>query len=282
MYNNLITKPITNKNLKQSISKKIVIKEVQECYKNIAFSTFPYIKNLYSSKESIKYTHSGNCIGLAMYIKQNLKKKYNITSYLIPATVPSYIMKEGYLDICHVALAIPIDYNNYFIIDPAFYFLEPIKLNLDTKRSTVVKSVQIEGFSEIEYVKSKIKKLNNKLVLNDYQTIPKNTFYCECFYTNNHSDTWKYFLREITNPDKSISSFFIKIRNKPFFVSTNIENSICVKEISIRMIDDDIVDIKIKKQPIYNGSLSMIPANSKDYLIDFLKKRNFDASILFI
>ena len=282
MYNNLITKPITNKNLKQSISKKIVIKEIQECYKNIAFSTFPYIKNLYSSKESIKHTHSGNCIGLSMYIKQNLKKKYNITSYLIPATVPSYIMKEGYLDICHVALAIPIDYNNYFIIDPAFYFLEPIKLNLDTKRSTIVKSVQIEGFSEIEYVKSKIKKLDNKLVLNDYQTIPKNTFYCECFYTNNNLDTWKYFLREIINPDKSVSSFFIKIRNKPFFVSTNIEDSICVKEISIRMIDDDNVDIKIKKQPFYNGSLSMIPTNSKNYLIDFLKKRNFDASILFI
>ena len=155
-------------------------------------------------------------------------------------------MKEGYLDICHVALAIPIDYNNYFIIDPAFYFLQPIKLNLDTKRTTTIKSVQLEGFSEIEYVKSKIKKLDNKLVLNDYQTIPKNSFYCECFYTNNPSDTWKYFLREVTNPDKSISSFFIKIRNKTFFVSTNIENSICVKEISIRTLDNNNIDIKIK------------------------------------
>ena len=94
MYNNLNTKAITNKNVKQNVSKNIIVKEIMECYKNIAFSTFPYIKNLYSSKECIKYTNSGNCIGLSMYIKQNLKKKYNITSYLIPATVPSYIMKE--------------------------------------------------------------------------------------------------------------------------------------------------------------------------------------------
>tara|TARA_B100000927_G_scaffold290311_2_gene288829 strand:- start:4722 stop:5570 length:849 start_codon:yes stop_codon:yes gene_type:complete len=280
MYNNLITKPFINKKVKQSVNRKMIIKEVMNCYKNIAFSTFPYINNLYTSKESIKYTNSGNCIGLSIYIKELLKKKYNIISYLIPATVPSYVMKEGYLDICHVALAIPIDANNYFIIDPAFYFLEPIKVNLLTKKTNNVKSVEIDGFTDIQIVKTSLKKTDSKLVLNKYQSIPKNTFYCECYSQKEITDTWKYFLREVINPDKSISKFFIKIRNNPFFVSTNVQNSVCVKEISIRTLSNNNITIQIGNQIIYSGSKFDIPLNIKNYVINLLQQRNFDASIM--
>lgn len=280
MYNNLITKPFINKKVKQPVNRKMIIKEVMNCYKNIAFSTFPYINNLYTSKESIKYTNSGNCIGLSIYIKELLKKKYNIISYLIPATVPSYVMKEGYLDICHVALAIPIDANNYFIIDPAFYFLEPIKVNLLTKKTNNIKSVQIDGFTDIQIVKTSLKKTDSKLVLNKYQSIPKNTFYCECYSQKEITDTWKYFLREVINPDKSISNFFIKIRNNPFFVSTNVKNSVCVKEISIRTLSNNNITIQIGNQIIYSGSKFDIPLNIKNYVINLLQQRNFDASIM--
>jgi len=280
MYNKLITKPFINKKITQSVSKQIIIKEVMNCYKNIAFSTFPYIKNLYTSKESIKYTNSGNCIGLSIYIKEILKKKYGIISHLIPATVPSYIMKNGYLDICHVALAIPINPNNYFIIDPAFYFLEPIRVNLLTKKTNNIKSVQIDGYTDIQIVETSLKKTDTKVIFNKYQTIPKNTFYCECYYKNEIGNTWKYFLREVINPDKSISKFFIKIRNNPFFVSTNVKNSVCVKEISIKTLSNNNITIQIANQIIYSGSKFDIPVNVKNYIINLLQQRNFDASIM--
>lgn len=282
MYNDLKTRAFVNKKIKQHITKKMVIEEVMDCYKNIAFSTFPYINNLFSSKQCIKYTNSGNCIGLSMYIKQNLKKKYNIISYLIPASVPSYIMREGYLELCHVALAIPIDSNNFFIIDPAFYFLEPIKVNISTKKTTLsVKSVEINEFSTINNVYSKLLKLDKKMVLNKYQTLPKNTYFCQCYHQKDKLDTWNYILREVVNPDKAISSFFIKIRKDPFFFSTNVKNAVCVKEVSIVTRDNNI-KIQIGDSNIYDGDISIIPTNIKNYISDFLRKRNFDASILLL
>jgi len=280
MYTKLSTRPFIKKHESQPISKKRLIKELHMCYKNIAFSTFPYIKNSYSSKQCLKHTDSGNCIALAMFVKQLLKKKYNTDSYLVPATVPSYIMKEGYLDICHVALAIPINKNNYYIVDPAFYFLEPIKLNISTLTSNIVQSVQIEGHVHIDTVHTSIHKLNKKTVLNEYQSFPKNTYYCQCYYNDSTDDTWNYYLREVINPDEAITNFFINIRNRPFFVSTNMENGVCVKELSIKHLPDNYIHIKLKNDIIYDGHIDSLDDTIKNKVASFLKSRNFDASIL--
>tara|TARA_Y100000389_G_scaffold203921_1_gene254108 strand:- start:1586 stop:2434 length:849 start_codon:yes stop_codon:yes gene_type:complete len=281
MYVKLLTRPFIRKHSSQSISKKRLVKEIQSCYKNIAFSTFPYIRNSYSSKQCIRHTDSGNCIALAMFIKLNLKKKYNINSYLIPATVPSYIMRDGYLEICHVALAIPINLNSYYIVDPAFYFLEPIKVNISTFKANSIKSVQIDGFTQLDTVTPNVKKTTTKIVLNDYQSIPKNTYYCECYSNNNTNDTWKYYLREVINPDEAITNFFIKIRNRPFFVSTNMENGVCVKEMSIRQLPDNGISIQFKNKTIYNGPMDLLQNNIKNNIANFLRNRHFDASIIF-
>ena len=71
MYNDLKTRAFVNKKIKQHITKKMVIEEVMDCYKNIAFSTFPYINNLFSSKQCIKYTNTRGSLST------------NILSYMI-------------------------------------------------------------------------------------------------------------------------------------------------------------------------------------------------------
>ena len=168
MYNKLITKPFLYKCKNQNINEKIIINELRECYNNIAFSTFPYISKSLNSMKSIKKTNSGNCIALSMYIKNNLKKKYNIKSFLIPSTIPQYLISDGYLDISHVVLAIPLDELNYFIIDPSFYFLKPIKINLTNNSINTVTSMCIYS-NKVNKIKTLKKILNKKLNLNVYQ-----------------------------------------------------------------------------------------------------------------
>ena len=94
MYYNLKLKKIDF--IDQNINMKNIIRELSLCYKNYAFSTFPYIIDGISSKDSILKYNSGNCIGLSMVLKKMLKDKYNIESYLIPASIPKKFSKAGY------------------------------------------------------------------------------------------------------------------------------------------------------------------------------------------
>ena len=138
-YNNLeIRDFLKNKIDQTSLSEDKIIESLENCYKNCAFSTFPYIMHNLDSKDAIEKYNSGNCIGLSMYLKNYLKSKYNITSYLIPGTIPNKYKFEGYLDISHVVLAVPKNNNEIFIADPAFYFLNPIKVDLINNSPTTV------------------------------------------------------------------------------------------------------------------------------------------------
>ncbi len=209
MYYKLETKPFINKNVNYNkiINENILKEALFTCLNNIAFSTFPYIVNKYNSKQSLVKTKSGNCIALSLFIKNYLKKNYNIISFLIPATIPKYLYLKGYLDISHVALCIPQNDNIYYILDPAFYFLTPLKININIKQNNDIKSMCIYS-NNVNIIESSIEKINYKIKYNDYQSIPKNTYYCICNYDNNKNDKWKYILREIINPDKAITSFF--------------------------------------------------------------------------
>ena len=280
MYNKLITKPFLYKCKNQNINEKIIINELIECYNNIAFSTFPYISKTLNSMKSIKKTNSGNCIALSMYIKNNLKKKYNIKSFLIPSTIPQYLISDGNLDISHVVLAIPLDELNYFIIDPSFYFLKPIKINLTNNSINTVTSMCIYS-NKVNKIKKLKKILNKKLNFNNYQSIPKNTYYCECYYDFNPNDKWIYFLREITNTDLEINYFFIKIKHLPFFVSTKFIDNKCLKDISIRTYKNNIISIYIDNNKIFKGKKNNIPKSLRINLENYIKNKNFDKSIIY-
>ena len=279
MYVQMKTRPIKpqvkrTQNLKQKITDT-----VSDCFDQNAFSTFPYINDGFTSKQAITRTNSGNCVSLSMFIKDQLKKRYGISSHLVPATVPSYIYKEGYLDICHVSLVIPNNKTSFYLIDPAFYFMEPVLIHTKQPISPI-KSVNIHG-NKIDMVNPTLRMYDKKTQLNQYQSLPKGTQYCECYYNEKSDDTWKYYLREIMNPDQAISKFFIATRKEPFFVSTKMEDDMCKKDIIIRTYNGgDHVSVKLNDMTLYDGHVLNIPHDIKQQMINLLKSRNYDSSIL--
>jgi len=265
MYHKLETRSLLdNIRYQPQVSNKLLTKILLDCYKYNSFSTFPYLFNKFNSKQSIQYMNSGNCISLSLYLKNRLKQ-LNITSYLIPCTIPSFYKRNGYLDISHVSLLVPKSKNILYILDPAFYFLTPICIDLTHNRMNTIRSINIYDDSQNE-IESVLKKIMNDTKYNNYQTMLKNTILCECNYTFNKIDKWNYYLVEILNPDLAISTFYINIVQKPFITTTIVENNICKLNVYLRIIDDTNMKITIKHQSFYEGLIDKCPVSKLDYI----------------
>lgn len=232
MYTKLKTKPFKG-HIEHAPTFKDIDDVVNECYKTCYFSTFPYIHNNdISSRTALKKYNSGNCIAMSMYIQKQLRKK-NIISYLIPATVPNKYRVKGYLDISHVALAIPVNDTKVYLIDPAFYFLKPILITLDSPNrsyygmSKNIYKTEVEDdpkkYASIDYLNLRAFKTTTPTTLNDYQYIPKNTYYVKCHTVHNADDPWFYYMRKVVNPDQAIGKFFLEIKNDPFICKTYLD-----------------------------------------------------------
>ena len=228
IYKKLHTKYISIDN-SNNVTEDIILEALESCYKNTAFSTFPYYFENLNSEQAIKQTNSGNCVALSMYIRNYLKEKHSINSCLIPATIPEKYNKPEYLTISHVALAVPISNEKYFIVDPAFYFLNPILVNTATSKSNIVFSKNIytpetssnlENYSSLDIVITQTQFIGDTIKLNEWQTIPANIFLSTCYTPGEDiNDTWHYFLCEIVNPDEAITKYFIEFQ-EPFITST--------------------------------------------------------------
>ena len=279
MYVQMKTRPIPKPVKRTHNLNKKINDVLLDCFEHNAFSTFPYIVDGYTSKQAINKTNSGNCISLSLFIKEQLMKRYGVSSHLVPATVPSYIYKEGYLDVCHVSLIVPINASSYYLIDPAFYFLEPVLIH--TKQSSQpVRSMNIYD-NKVDIVHPRLKSYDTRTKLNDYQSFPKDTKFCQCHYNDKSDDTWNYYLREIVNPDQAISKFFTAIRNEPFFVSTKLDGeNKCMKDLIIRTHKGEDVSIKLNDETIYDGPVYSIPSDKKQMVEELLHSRGFDPELL--
>ena len=278
MYHNLEIKPFLDTEFNQDVNQIKMMDGLKHVHQNYAFSTFPYLIHNNNSKDAIKNFKSGNCISLSFGLKNYLKEQYNIDSFLIPATIPKMYNRDGYLDISHVALAIPKNNRKIYIADCAFYFINPIKVRYYKKDPQVIFSKNIyepEYKKNLREYKSLIKnvaktgKLEEDLVFNKYQKIPINTYYSECYQYEN--DKWKYFLTEILNPDKAISNFFINIRIEPFIVSTKIDdNGICTSDYIIKIVDDKL---SVKKE---HGETKLYNLKTIDKDLDPIVEKEID------
>lgn len=269
MYHKLDTRTIIEHIPYQpQVSLNLLRQILLDCYKYNSFSTFPYISNKFNSKESIRYTNSGNCISLSLYLKTRLKQ-LNIISYLIPCSIPSFYKRNGYLDISHVSLLVPKSKNILFILDPAFYFLTPICIDFTKNKINNIRSVNIYDDKQ-EEIETVLKKLMSDTKYNNYQTILKNTILCECNYIFNKSDKWNYYLVEILNPDLAISTFYINIIQKPFITTTLIENNMCKLHVYLKIKDDTNMKITIKHQIFYEGLIEECPVSKIDYIQQLL------------
>ena len=271
MYNKLFTKPFINSISYQSPKVNILKSALVNCYNNVAYSTFPYIFNQINSRKSLKYFSSGNSIAMCYYIKQYLKK-YNIYSYLIPATLPDNLIKSEYLTIAHVAIAVPSHNNIIWILDPGLYFLEPIKIIIT--RVHQLKSNSYKNTSRFNIYNNTIETINYHInynskpeKLNQYQYIPKKTY--NIIFTSKNT-SWKYYLREIINPDKAITSFLINtnIPYNPYIIIINKLSDRIQCELILNITATTIY-IKYYNKVIYNNNLSNISSK----LLHHLSKR---------
>ena len=205
---------------------------MEDCYEKNAFSTFGYIFDNLSSSMSIESYNSANCIGLSIYV-QNRLLELNITSYLIPASIPKIYQMPEYLDISHVALFIPFKEHGY-IIDCAFYFLSPIKINFSNNKCSSILSKKIYNteihknlleYDSLGMINCNLNITEHDMNLNKYQPIPKNIYYVECHYKGAEKDIWRYYLTNIVNPDEAVSKFFIAVKKNPFICTHIIDDN---------------------------------------------------------
>ena len=239
---------------KQAITKDIVEEALRICYDNISFSTFPYIVyGLNSSKKTLQQYNSGNCIALSLFLKTYFKN-LGITSYLIPASVPKIHMVPGVNHICHVSLLIPYDKDKYFIVDPAFHFLEPLNCIESNNVEREIKTMNIHNdtFSTIKYLLTEP---------NEHNQFTKKQ--CTCLFTDKMDDPWYYYINEVKleDADKYIGAVFMDKKPEPFIVKTvfDYETQTIKKLFHIkRMTPDTCVIIKNSKE-VYTGNIKDIP-----------------------
>ena len=247
MYNKLKTEYIKDYNT-IPIDVSFLVSILKHIAESCPFSTFGYMKG-YNSIECLDKTKSGNCVALsAMLIR--ILNYYNIKSFLIPASVPKMFAHKDYLDISHVAVCIPYDSYAY-ILDPAFYFMEPmiIDLSMTSNKTMMIYSYNIYS-NKVTPINYKLNVNYKKKELNKYQTVPKDIFFVEASFHSDPADTWHYYLIEVTNPDEAISSFYITIKQFPFITALNPDYSI--KHL-VKFLDNNTILVKENYETIFEG-----------------------------
>ena len=253
-----ILKVKQNKKTNPRISKKILTKVIQDTHETCSFSTIPYFRhNTISSLFCLQNYNSGNCIAMSMCAHKLLQQK-NIYSFLIPASIPKKFQREGYLELSHVAVCIPDRDKGYYILDLAFYFLEPLYIR--TKNLSTIKSItnkNIYDNNNIRTIKYSSNQLHNDTMLNKYQFIPKNTLVCNVYFENDPNDSWNYYIIEVLNPDDSIGRPFLNIRKDNFITITDKYCNLLLYIKQSEQFKDNII-IKYKNKELFNGVLNDI------------------------
>jgi hypothetical protein len=239
--------------INQNVKEWQLEEAMKMCYNNISFSTYPYILyKLTSSHDTLKQYNSGNCIALSLFICTYLKNNYDISSYIIPASVPSIFRVEGTNNICHVSVCIPVNTSKFYIIDPAFYFLKPMLCSIKKNIYREIESSNIHN------------KINEKIkyVLHhsSYDAILPKSIECKCHFVNLPKDPWSYFLNQILDPDESIGSIFIKAKPNPFLCNTEYDEETCTvkKKYHIKTEGNEFIVIKDCEE-IFKGDVKKIP-----------------------
>ena len=127
MYSKLKTANFLKSYNKQQHVDYHILRDIMKTYlSNVLFFYFPYFNDGFSSilSENIIYKFET----LSLCLKEILLKQ-GIESFLIPFKIPKTFYREGYLDVSH-SLAVPKNNNELYILDAAFYFIEPLYLNI--------------------------------------------------------------------------------------------------------------------------------------------------------
>lgn len=267
---------------KQNITPFMIKEVLHNLYKNIRFSTFPYLTyKIRSSMNCLKQYNSGNCIALAQFIKIYLKNNYNIDSYLIGASVPDIFKVENTPIMCHCAICIPISNHEFYILDAAFYFVEPMYCNLNDNIERKIQHSDIYSHvnSTICYI---IDICHDCKIDKDFnQHLMPESLCVSCYFEQDNSQKWNYYLNEILNPDESIGSYFLENKYLPFLLYTDYDSKENMVKMSHKILIDENGEIVIKKYPekeiLFKGNIYQLNNDNKLYrLVHHNMNKHFD------
>lgn len=245
--------------MKQNISHKQFSEMFHNVYNNFIFSTFPYILYKEQKSESCVYKYnSGNCIAFSYFIKHYLQVNYNITSYIIGASVPNRCKVIGTPHLSHCAVLVPLSNHEFCVIDAALYFLEPMYCNLHENIERTIKESNVYTHT-IENVNYMISRCNDCRLDVNYNQILKDKSLCvSCHMEHDKNEHWNYYLNEIMNPDNNIGHSFLTHKKNPFLMYTKLENHVPVLKYKVNVQDEGT--IKIIQYPenklVFNGNSS--------------------------
>lgn len=220
---------------KQSVPKEKIEEALFTCYENICFSTFPYLKyKLKSSEATLQRYNSGNCIALSTFLKKFLWNNYRIHSYIVPASVPSIFRVDGTPVLCHVALLIPLSPTSYAVVDPAFYFLEPMIVSFTPGPVQKIVSMNIHKQTREDIYYTGGDKIT-------------------CYFVPD--DPWEYHTIEVLDPDESIGCHFIRQKPQPFLCKTQVlSNGDVYKKYHLKEEDNHLIVVK-DHQEVFRGKV---------------------------
>ncbi len=239
----------------QMIDKKDISYMFYNMYNSICFSTFPYL--LYkesNSAQSIRSYNSGNCIAFVYFMKMYLLKNHHVKSYIIGASVPDLFKVDGTPHMCHCALLVPISTSEFYVIDGALYFIEPMYCSLHDMKERQIYSCNAHRH-EKTIIRYSLQPCKTCELDNNYsQIIPKDSLCIHAQYDALPEQQWNYYLIEIKNPDNNIGKSFLEYKPDPFIMYTVYEGGIVKMKYKLEIQNEELI---IKEYPsgniIYRG-----------------------------
>lgn len=255
--------------MKQNFNHEMFEELIFNLYKNIKFSTFPYIT--YKETTSLNSLHSfnsGNCIAMSHFVKIYLKRNFNISSFIIPASVPRDCKVMGTPHLSHCAIVIPISLHEFCIFDGSLSFMAPMYCNLKDNKTRTIKlsSIYEHTLRDVQYIICDCKG-KTSLDTQFNQTIMADSLCIRCNFLNDRSDTWNYYLNEIINPDNNIGASYILNKPQPFLLYTEYDKCKCNLKYKMSLEEDGT--IYIKKYP---GGITLFHGNSFEFKNNSLSK----------
>jgi len=226
---------------KQTLTQESIRDALYACYENIAFSTFPYLSyKLSLSSHTLDKYHSGNCIAMTTFLKRYLQSNHKVRSFIVPASVPNIFRVQGTPELCHVSLLIPLTETSYCILDPAFYFLEPLHVDIEHPQPTIADSMNIH-------------KQMHEPIVGQYDGQR-----CLCFFEEAPTERWAYETYEVLDPDESIGIHFLTHKPEPFLCKTTMIDRVPYKDFHLKMEQGQLIFIQDHVE-VYHGPPEHLP-----------------------
>lgn len=219
-----------NDNIKlnqQRVLSSKLIKQLTTIHKqimqNVTFSRFKYYisdtiyhNNIPNSNLCIQKFKEGNCVAFAYHTKNILHKLGFTDAVIVGAKPPSIFKRTGYLHVSHAAVVLPFN-EGFILFDSSFYIPTPVVINI-LKNEIVSVSVKnvYSSLSNIWYFTYHNDTDTNSHIHDDGKCIiPKNTPYIKV--TSDIFKDCNYYLRELSNPDESITVHTNNVDKRIFY-----------------------------------------------------------------